>query len=308
MEVNDAVQKFYEFFQSNNKYYSQILEAIRKKQEYVRVDFQDLAEFNIDLSDTLLDSPEDYLKAAQVAIKEFNIPEDLEITVRIDNLPESQRLLIKNIRSIHLEKLFFIEGIVRQKSDVRPRVTMATFECPACGNQIKVPQIENKFKEPHICPACGRKGKFKLIDKKLIDAQGLVVEEAPEFLQGGEQPKRLQVVLTKDLTSSQMERITNPGNKVRIVGILKEVPIILRSGSQSVRFEIRMDALDVDAMEEIFSDIDIDEEDEEKIIEMSKESDFREKAIKSVAPGIYGHDKIKEAMLLQFVYSQDEGL
>ncbi len=302
MEINDAVQRFYEFFQSNNQYYSQIIEAIRKKQESIRVDFHDLAEFDIDLCDALLDSPEDYLKAAQAAVREFNLPEDIQdFVVRFYNLPESQRLLIKNIRSIHLDKLYFIEGVVRQKSDVRPRVTVATFECPACGNQIKVPQIENKFKEPHICPACGRKGKFKLIDKKLIDAQGLVVEEAPEFLQGGEQPKRLQVVLTKDLTSSQMELVTNPGNKVRIVGVLKEVPIVLRSGGQSVRFEIRMDALDIEAMEEIFSDIDISEEDEEKIIELSKDPDFLQKAIKSVAPGIYGHEKIKEAMLLQFV-------
>ncbi len=300
MELENVIQLFYEFFQNSQKYYAEILENVRKKRFFVRVDFSDLAEFSLELSEELLDNPDDTLKAAEIAIRE--IVEDVEsFNVRFYNLPPSQRVLIKHIRSHHLNKLFYVEGVVRQKSDVRPRVVTAIFECPSCGNLIKVPQVENKFKEPKVCNACGRKGKFKLVDKTLIDAQGLVIEEAPDVLEGGEQPKRMQVVLYADLTSPEMEKYTNPGNKIRIVGILKEKPIMLKSGAQSVKYDIILEANDIEPLEEVFSDIEITEEDEEKIIELSKDPDFVKKAIQSIAPGIYGHDEVKEAILLQFV-------
>ena len=51
-------------------------------------------------------------------------------------------------------------------------------------------KVIEAFKEAH-----GRKGKFRLLSKELIDAQGITLEESPEELEGGEQPKRLKVFL-----------------------------------------------------------------------------------------------------------------
>ncbi|MEM1988628.1 MAG: minichromosome maintenance protein MCM [Candidatus Woesearchaeota archaeon] len=301
MEFEVIIKLFYDFFQNYPNYYSQILEAIRQKKYFVVISFKDLAEFNIELAEHLLDHPFETIKGAQAAIRESAGIDISKFNVRFKDLPESQRLFIKNVRSVHLNKLFYFEGIVRQKSDVRPMAETATFECPSCGNLIKIVQIENKFKEPHLCNACGRKGKFKLVDKELTDAQGLVIEEAPDVLEGGEQPKRIQVLLQDDLTSPFMDRITNPGNKVRIVGVLKEKPIPLKGGGQSVKFDIILEANYVEAMEEVLLDIELSEEDEEEIIKLSKDPEFKRKAINSIAPGIYGHDEIKEAILLQFV-------
>ena len=54
---------------------------------------------------------------------------------------------LRNIRSSHLGKLHWFEGAVRQKSDVRPQVTSARFECPSCGNIIPVLQLDKQFKD-----------------------------------------------------------------------------------------------------------------------------------------------------------------
>jgi replicative DNA helicase Mcm len=191
-----------------------------------------------------------------------------------------------------------IEGVVRQKSDVRPQVTSSKFECPSCGNIISVLQLDSKFKEPTRC-GCGRKGKFRLLSKEMVDAQGLVLEEAPEDLEGGEQPKRMNVFLKEDLVSPLTEKKTNPGSKIRIMGQVKEVPIILRTGGQSTRFDLIIEANNVEGIEEDFSELEITKEEEEKINEIAKDPKVYGLLTNSVAPKIYGLDKIKLALIFQ---------
>ena len=93
--------------------------------------------------------------------------------VRFKNLPKSQEIYIRNLRSKHLGKFVAIEGIIRQSSEVRPQAVSARFECPSCGNMITMPQIDQQFREPSRC-TCGRKGKFRLLSKELVDVQRLV--------------------------------------------------------------------------------------------------------------------------------------
>ena len=224
----------------------------------------------------------------------------INIRIRFKNLPESQKILIRNIRSKHIGKFLLIEGAIRQKSDVRPQVTSAKFECPSCGNIINVLQLDSSFKEPSRC-GCGRKGKFRLSSKELVDAQGLVLEEVPENLEGGAQPKRINILLKDDLVSPMSERRTNPGSKVKISGFVKEVPIILRTGVKSIRFDLMVEANFVESIEEDFYELTITPEEEEKIKELSRDRNVYEKLTKSLAPSIYGHEKVKEALVLQLV-------
>ena len=230
VDASEQIKKFQEFLESY--YYSQIVENLRKDNKFVVVDFADLSKFDLDLANGLLESPEDTIKAAEIAIAQFDLENITGFKVRFKNLPESQNIMIRNIRSKHIGRLIYAEGIVRQKSDVRPQVTAAKFECPVCGNIINVLQLNGSFKEPTKC-GCGRKGKFVMLSKELVDAQGIVLEEVPESLEGGEQPKRINIFLKDDLVSPLSEKKTNPGSKVSIIGIIKEVPIILKTGSKS---------------------------------------------------------------------------
>ncbi len=299
MEAADLVSKFQEFIEAN--YHDDLLERTRKGVSFIVLDFSELSKFDIEVAEELLENPEETIGAAELAVNQFDLPKNItKFRVRFKNLPDNQKLIIRNIRSKNLGKLYVIEGIVRQKSDVRPQVTSARFECPSCGNIITVLQLDSKFKEPSRC-GCGRKGKFRLLSKELIDAQGITLEEAPEDLEGGEQPKRLKVFLKDDLVSPISEKHTNPGSKILIVGAIKEIPLVGRDGGKLTRYDLLLEANYIEAVQEDYSDLVITAEELKKIKELSNDPKIYEKLTRSIAPSIYGHDKIKEALLLQLV-------
>ncbi len=299
MEAAEQIRLFQEFIELNH--HAELLEQVRKGESALQISFNALIKFNPELAEHLLDQPEEVIKAAELSITNFDIQGSIKnFRIRIKEMGTQHKMLIRNIRSKHLNKLLLIEGTVRQKSDVRPQVTSARFECPSCGNIMNVLQLDSKFKEPQKC-GCGRKGRFRLVSKELVDVQGIVLEEATKDLDGGEQPKRINIILKNDLVSPISEKKTNPGSSIRIIGALKENPIILRTGGQSTKYEIFIDANNVEALQEDYTNIEISEEEEKKIKELAQDPKIIEKLAQSIAPGIYGHEKIKEALILQFV-------
>jgi replicative DNA helicase Mcm len=297
MEAAEQIKKFGEFFEGNYK--KDILKGVREDKRFLVVDFNELSKFDPDLANLLLDQPEEVIKAAELAIEQLDLKTS-NFRVRFTNLSESQKVMIRNIRSAHIGKLLVIEGVVRQKSDVRPQVTAAKFECPSCGNIQNVLQLDSSFKEPSRC-GCGRKGKFRELSKELVDAQGIVLEEAAENLEGGEQPKRINILLKEDLVSPLSERKTNPGSKISVTGVIKDVPIIMRTGSKSTRFDLIIESNYVVALEETFSEIDITDEEEGKIKDLAADPKVNSRLVNSIAPSIYGYDSIKESLLFQLL-------
>ncbi|MEM3092048.1 MAG: minichromosome maintenance protein MCM, partial [Candidatus Pacearchaeota archaeon] len=281
------------FFDSNKK---EIGESIRKGKNVVFLDFMKLSEFSNKLAEEILINPEETLSLIELAIEEMGIITNAR--VRLFNLPKSQEIMIRNIRSKNLNEMIVIEGIVRQASDVRPQVINAKFECPSCGTVISVLQIEKKFREPSRC-SCGRRGGFRLISKEMVDTQRVVVEEAPESLTGGEQPKRINTFLKEDLVEPKMEEKTTPGSRVKVIGVLKEVPVPLSTGGLSTRFELALEVNNIIPLEETFEELDINDEDEKQILELAKDPKIFEKLTKSIIPSVWGYDEIKKSLVLQ---------
>jgi len=310
MDAQEQINKYQEFLEVTH--HKDLLAKASKGEESLIIEFPELAKFDLSLAEDLLENPEDSIKAAEYAISRFDLGvEDVKIKVRFRDLPESSKILVSEIRSKNIDKFFQFLGIVRQKSDVRPQVTSAKFECPSCGNQMAILQVDTKFKEPSSC-SCGRKGKFNLVSKELVDAQKIVLEEAPEDLDGGEQPKRINIFLKNDLVSPMSDKKTNPGSKIVVVGTLKEIPIILATGGKSTRFDLMIEANHVEPVQEEFTSLTISPEQKAEILQLSKDPLVYEKIIESIAPTIYGHDRIKEALVLQLFggcrKKQDDGV
>ncbi|MBI3334364.1 minichromosome maintenance protein MCM, partial [Candidatus Pacearchaeota archaeon] len=135
--------------------------------------------------------------------------------------------------------------------------------------------------------------------KEMVDTQRLVIEESPDSLEGGEQPRRINVFLKEDLVDPKMEERTTPGSKVKIFGVLKEVPVPLQTGAISTRYDIAIEANNTIPLEESFEDLDIEEEDIKEILEIASDPHASKRLAQSIAPSIYGFDRIKEAVLLQ---------
>ncbi|MCA9485646.1 MAG: minichromosome maintenance protein MCM [Nanoarchaeota archaeon] len=260
------------------------------------MNFNALSEFSPNLSEQVLDAPEETIAILELALEEMGLIS--RARVRLIELPKSCNVMVRAIRAIHLDKLVSVEGIVRQASEVRPQVVNARFECPNCGAILSVLQIERKFREPSRC-SCGWKGNFKLLSKEMVDAQRLVIEESPDALEGGEQPRRINVFLKEDLVDVRMEKKTTPGSKVKIYGVLKEVPVPLQTGAISTRFDIAIEANNTISMEESFDDLEMSEEDERQILELAADPHIFKRLSASLAPSIYGFEKVKDSVLLQ---------
>ncbi len=295
METREQIEKFKEFFEKS--YLTELNKISREQRKSFNVDFRELEIEEPELSEEILKQPEEVIKAAELSLDDLNIP-DKNLRIRLFNLPKAAEIKIRNIRSIDLGRFLSFDGIVRQSSDVRPQVTNARFECPSCGNVISILQMDQKFKEPSRC-TCGRRGQFRMISKDLVDAQRLVLEEPPETLEGGEQPKRLSVFLKEDLVEPHMERKTTPGSKIKVSGVVKEVPIQLKTGAQSIRYDIAADAIHVEPIEQTYEDIEVTEEDKEKIHELAKDPALFDRLVNSICPSVYGYADTKEALVLQ---------
>ncbi len=277
-------------------YKKELGESLRRGKNAIFIDFVKLAEYSNRLAEEILANPEENLRILEIAIEESGLISTAR--VRLSNLSKSHEIKVRNIRSRNINELIVVEGIIRQASDVRPQVVNAKFECPSCGTVLSVLQIEKKFREPTRC-SCGRRGGFKLISKEMVDTQRLVIEEAPESLTGGEQPKRINIFLKEDLVEPLMEEKTTPGSRVKVIGVLKEVPVPLQSGGLSTRFELALEANNVIPLEETFEELNISDEDEKQILELSQDPRVFEKLTKSMIPSVWGYDEIKRCLILQ---------
>ncbi len=281
------------FFNTHKK---EIGKTAKSGKNVVQIDFEKLSEFSPEISEKLITNPEDILQVLELALEESGLVKGPRI--RLSSIARSQIIKIRNIRAKHLSNLIEIEGIVRQASEVRPQVTSAKFECPSCGTIISVLQFDKKFREPTRC-SCGRRGGFKEISKEMVDAQRLVIEESPDSLDGGEQPKRMNVFLKEDLVEPKMEEKTTPGARVKIIGVLKEISIPLAAGGVSTRYDLAVEANNIIPTEESFEDLEISEEDELEIKELAADPKIFERLTKSIAPSIWGYPEIKQSLALQ---------
>ncbi|NCN99159.1 AAA family ATPase [Candidatus Pacearchaeota archaeon CG10_big_fil_rev_8_21_14_0_10_35_219] len=292
-KTEDIIQEAKNFLESYKK---ELGRSFREGERIIYLPFHYITEYSPALSEKLLENPEETLAHLEMAIDEAGLVSNPRL--RLKGVPPSVDVKIREIRAKHLDKFIQVEGIVKQASDVLPQVVNARFECPTCGAILSVLQIDKKFREPARC-SCGRKGQFKLLSKEMVDAQRLVIEESPDMLEGGEQPRRINVFLKEDLVDPKMEERTTPGSKVKVLGILKEVPRPLQAGSISTLFDLAVEANFITPLEETYADLEISEEEEKQILELAADPHVYKRLTQSISPSVYGYDKIKEAILLQ---------
>ena len=290
------VQELEDFFKDNYKQDLEKLAGWWPEKNSIEVDYSLLEKHSPEIADDLIENPDMILKASEEAIASMglvNIEGDLVTPcVRFFNLP--QHLLIRNINSTHINKFISIEGVLTKITDVRPKIELAVFECLHDGRKITVDQggeLFGKLNEPVRCPQCERNA-FKLVldETRFTDMQKMQVQEPLEALVRGEQAKSIDIWMEGDLTNKLF-----PGDKVEITGILRLIP----PKHKSAVYSIYIHAVHVNPIEMEFEEINLTEEEEAEIKELAKDPDIYKKIIGSIAPSIYGHNEIKEALALQ---------
>ncbi len=288
------VNKFQRFFHSvYRKEIEKLAESYPEKRSLL-LDFSALGQFDFKLADALLENPDELLAAAEFALEGMDLPTleqaQFKPHVRFFNLPEDSAILLRDIGSKHLGKMISIEGIIKQITDVLPKLRLATFKCNRCGNVYRVLQSSRQVKKPDFC-AC-RHRDFSLVaeDSDFIDFQKIQVQEPLESLKGNDQPTSLDIYISDDFVNR-----ASVGDKIEISGILRLYPT-KQANLVFGRF------LECNYLEETargFEEVEVGEEEEKEIKALARDPAIYEKLVKSVAPMIYGHEVVKEAIILQ---------
>jgi DNA replicative helicase MCM subunit Mcm2 (Cdc46/Mcm family) len=292
------LEDFEEFFR---QYYSNDLSAAALSgKKSIAIDFSLLDKSKPELADKLLEDPESVLKVAREAISNMDlIGENIKIEPRFKNFPERFNIRIRNLRSEHIGRLVSLDGVVRRASEVKPEVSIAIYQCPECKHEMRVEQTERFLTPPVMCdnPDCGRKGGFVLVNSELFDSRWVFIEEPFEIVTG-EKPGEVSIYLTEDLTIPEMQRKTDPGNRLRVNGIVKEIKKFIK-GRLRTQMDIYIEANYVEPTEIEWEEVVITPEDEQKIKDYANDPEIYNKIVASIAPSIYGMNEIKEAVMLQ---------
>jgi replicative DNA helicase Mcm len=296
MEREDIADRFLSFL--NEYYLDEIVKAVSEERKSLDIDFSFLDKFDVELSEYMLENPDEVIPIAEDVVKQFDTGlGEAKLKLRFFNLPESREIRIRNIRSEHMGKMISIDGMVKRASDIRPEVSEVLFRCTNCGNDIMIIQTERIVIAPNECESCRNRKGFKLISQKMYDARWIVIEEPFEIVTG-ERPSNIGVYLKEDLTSPKMQNKTDPGNRIKIVGVLRQMPKRMK-GTRSRQMDIYVDAIHVESVETVWEELELTEEDEKAIIELSKDPLVFQKLVASIAPSMYEMDDIKEAIILQ---------
>ena len=285
-----SIAKFEEFF--STVYKDDVFKILEKfpDERSLDIDYNNLEMFDPDLADLLIEKPEEIIQSAQQAIKNIDpLVKDADINVRFENL--TNVIPLKTLLSKYIGTFVAADGIVRKTDEIRPRIETAVFECRGCMRLHEVEQTStNRIIEPSLCSECGGRS-FRLLqeDSKYIDTQTARMQEPLENLSGGTEPKQMLMILEDDLVDQ-----LNPGDKVRITGTLKTF-----REERSGKFKNYIYVNHIEALEQEFEELHLTEEDEEAILELSKDPHIYEKIIKSTAPSIKGYREVKEAIALQ---------
>ncbi len=275
------------------------LEYPEKRSLYV--DYWDIDKVDPNLAELLIDQPYKSLYNAEEALKNIDVASEnkLKLHFRVKILPDSNRILIRKIRANHLGKMAAVEGLVKKRTEVRPKLQIGAFQCQKCGAVMKIEQDEDILKEPSECDedqgGCGRISSFKLLASlsSFIDSQKIEIQENPEGLRGGAQPERIGIYLEDDLVGE-----IAPGDRVIVNGILHSTQ--RRRGTfRLTSFDKSMDAISIESQHLAFEEVEVTAEDEKEILKISKDPELYEKMRKSISPTIFGLNIEKEAMILQ---------
>lgn len=313
--VND-LEEFLRAFKDrsgNYKYFDRINNMMAANSTSLLVDYIDFDTFKPDLAKKITDDPDEMLEAFNKAV--FSVlyeihPDYAEeisnnIKVRIGNYTVQKGL--REINAEAINKLIGVSGMVVRTSEVKPLAKKIGYRCLSCG-EINEAQLKSLvLKKPLKCKQCSEKELEMDPDTSIfIDFQMVRLQELPEDLPAGHLPHYLEVTVIGDLVDQ-----CRPGDRILLTGIVRIEQEQLSQHVKTSLFKLRMEGNNIEYLGGRAGDkdnrtmerIEISNEDEKRIFALANKSNSYDILISSYAPHIYGHEVIKEVILLLIVGS-----
>ena len=284
MSEDDIAEVFAEFLEKN-------LYKKTSDEQYtsIHMKYSDIVAHSKELADSLLTKSTVTLEIMTKEINKF-LDEGVEhSTPRITGIP---KMKFRNLGSEYLNRLISLTGIITTVAEIKAMVISAMFRCKTCDETFTQAQDEQFMRYPSKCIGKCKSTKFTWEEKisTFIDSQDLFIQETPENLPAGQIPRTLDLRLMRDLKES-----IRAGDLITITGVYK----VKRKTetTKDITFNTYMEVNSVVVESKEASEIEISDEEEEQIIELSKDPLIHKKIIMSLAPSIYRYDHIKEAIM-----------
>jgi replicative DNA helicase Mcm len=313
--AND-LEKFLKAFKDrdgNYKYFDRINNMMALGAPSLVVDYIDLDSYSPILAKEITHQPDEYFAAFNEAVLSVlrEIHPDYEqeirdkIRVRIGNYTVQKGL--REINADLIDKLVSVSGMVVRSSEVKPLAKKVAYLCTNC-NTVTEAQLKGLvLKKPQKCQACSeRELEMDPENSLFIDFQMVRLQELPEDLPAGQLPHYVEVTVMGDLVDQ-----CRPGDRIMLTGIIRIEQEQLAPQAKTSLFRLRMEGNNIEYLggragskdTRTVDRIAISAEDERQIRAIAIKPDAYEKLIASFAPHIYGHEVIKEAILLLIVGS-----
>jgi len=313
--ISDELESFLRAFKDrdgNYKYFNRINDMMASNSTHVVVDYIDLDTNKPDLTKLITDTPDEmfdaFNKAVYSILREIHYDYAQEIKdkikVRIGNYSVQKGL--REINAEVINKLISVPGMVVRTSEIKPLAKKIAYACLNC-NTLNEAQLKGlTLKKPMRCTQCSEKElEMDPENSYFTDFQLVRLQELPEDLPAGQLPHYVEVTVMDDLVDR-----CRPGDRVLLTGIVRieqEQTLQIRTSL----FRLRMEGNNIEYLGGLAGNKDgrtvdriaISSEDEKQILSIAGMPDAYDKLIASFAPHIYGHEVIKESILLLIVGS-----
>lgn len=222
----------------------------------------------------------------------------------------------RTLRANMIGKMISLEGIVTRCGLARPKIARSVHWCPNTGNfhsrtyndAMASGSAEGAATQTAVFPKQDAEGNPLEMEFGLStyqDYQRISIQEMPERAPAGQLPRSVDVILEDDLVDK-----VKPGDRCQIVGYYRSLGN--NSQTQSATFRTCIQANHIVQLSSKagsgIAQITLTDTDIRHINKVSKKKNVFNLLSQSLAPSIYGHDHIKQAILLLLLGGMEKNL
>ncbi|CAI5703711.1 unnamed protein product [Peronospora effusa] len=330
-------QYFQEFLSNDGNYgnYSEKLRSMmHQKCTRLVIDLNDLREYDSSFTDPAVDSnqdnivnrllhnPAEFVPPFEDAVKEmvFNMDslygskeaeatKEIQFYVGFEGDFGHHNVNPRGLLASYLTQMVCVHGIVTKCSAVRPKVVRSVHYCKETNAILSREYRDNTcirgIPTSSVYPTKDENGNLLETEfglSKYKDYQVISMQETPETAPLGQLPRSCEIIVENDIVDK-----CKPGDRVRVVGIYRPLGGNNTASTTAV-FRTVLIANNVQLMGKEVNGIVMSRDDLVNVREFAKRQDAFDMLSRSIAPSIYGHGEIKQALLLQLLGGVEKNL
>ncbi|KAJ2920253.1 hypothetical protein MD484_g161, partial [Candolleomyces efflorescens] len=321
-QLRDRARIFENFLTSESDLYNykdDIHRMLREDQTRLIVNIDDLRDYNRECADGLLKNPVEYYPAIEHALhtvlERLHSPDKHDISSKTYHVGFSgsfgdHHVSPRSLNSAHLGKMISLEGIITRCSLVRPKMFKSVHYCPETQRFMSM-EYRDATTTSNLPPTTALTPQVDSDNNpvdieygfcQFRDHQRISIQEMPERAPPGQLPRSTDIILDDDLVDK-----CKPGDRIQLVGMYRSV-----GGGSNGAFKSLLLANNINLLsskigggiaQAPLTDIDI-----RTINQLAKKSNIFSMLSESLAPSIFGHEQIKQAILLMLLGGAEKNL